>query len=235
MAALPRGDRRREIDEEARYEDCRSGERRKATTGRRIDRKWKLDQEHNEEKCKHFISPRPTVAARCASMRPENGRDGRAWQSRRRRKISEVLDVLVQSKRNMHAALKLIRKLLRKYAVVPYRLVTDDLRSCRAATLDLGIERRHERAMEEQSGRDFASADSTAGAQDATLQERGFSPEVSLNPRRRLQHFQRPTSSHLSSISPRATRRGDDHVARGRRGGLKIRKVWTARALRMAT
>src|SRR5271157_4366805 len=45
--------------------------------------------------------------------------------------------------------------------------------------------------MEEQSGREFTSADPTAGAQDATLQERGLSPEVPLNPRRRLQHFQR--------------------------------------------
>src|SRR5260370_29704528 len=33
----------------------------------------------------------------------------------------EVLDVLVQSKRNKHAALKLMRKLLRKYAFVPER------------------------------------------------------------------------------------------------------------------
>ena len=52
----------------------------------------------------------------------------------------EVLDVLVQSKRNKRAALKLMRKLLRKYAVVPERLVTDDLRSYGAATLALGIE-----------------------------------------------------------------------------------------------
>jgi putative transposase len=57
----------------------------------------------------------------------------------------EVLDVLVQSKRNKHAALKLMRKLLRKYAFVPERLVTDDLRSYSAAVQDLGIERRHER------------------------------------------------------------------------------------------
>src|SRR5438270_9935576 len=78
--------------------------------------------------------------------------------------------------------------------------------------------------MEEQSGREFASADPTAGAQDAPLKERRLSPEVPLNPRRRVQHFQRPTPSHISSISPRATRRGDDQVARGRRGGLKIRK-----------
>jgi putative transposase len=40
----------------------------------------------------------------------------------------EVLDVLVQSKCNKRAALKLMRKLLRKYAVAPERLVTDDLR-----------------------------------------------------------------------------------------------------------
>jgi putative transposase len=57
----------------------------------------------------------------------------------------EVLDVLVQSKRNKQAALKLMRKLLRKYAFVPERLVTDDLRSYSAAVRDLGIERRHER------------------------------------------------------------------------------------------
>jgi transposase-like protein len=59
----------------------------------------------------------------------------------------EVLDVLVQSKRNKHAALKLMRKLLRKYAVAPERLVTDDLRSYRAATLDLGIDHLHDRGQ----------------------------------------------------------------------------------------
>src|SRR6201986_2472705 len=57
----------------------------------------------------------------------------------------EVLDVLLQSKRNKHAALKLMRKLLKKYAFVPERLVTDDLRSYSAAARDLGIEGRHER------------------------------------------------------------------------------------------
>ena len=57
----------------------------------------------------------------------------------------EVLDVLVQSKRDKHAALKLTRKLLKKYAFVPERLVTDDLRSYGAAARDLGIEHLHER------------------------------------------------------------------------------------------
>jgi putative transposase len=57
----------------------------------------------------------------------------------------EVLDVLVQSKRNKHAALKLMRKLLKKYAFVPERMITDDLRSYGAAARELGIENRHER------------------------------------------------------------------------------------------
>src|SRR5271154_2760887 len=57
----------------------------------------------------------------------------------------EVLDVLVQSKRNRHVALKLMRKLLKKYAFVPERLVTDDLRSYAPAARDLGIEHLHER------------------------------------------------------------------------------------------
>jgi putative transposase len=57
----------------------------------------------------------------------------------------EVLDVLVQSKRNKQAALKLMRKLLKKFGFVPDRLITDDLRSYCAAARDLGIESRHER------------------------------------------------------------------------------------------
>jgi putative transposase len=56
----------------------------------------------------------------------------------------EVLDVLVQSRRNKRAALKLMRKLLKKYGFVPDKLVTDELRSYAAAAHDLGIAKRHE-------------------------------------------------------------------------------------------
>ena len=55
----------------------------------------------------------------------------------------EVLDVLVQSKRNKAAALKLMRKLLKKYGFLPETLVTDDLRSYHAAARDLGLLHRH--------------------------------------------------------------------------------------------
>src|ERR1700704_153492 len=57
----------------------------------------------------------------------------------------EVLDVLVQSRRNKWAALKLVRKLLKKYGFVPDKLVIDELRSYAAAASHLGIAKRHER------------------------------------------------------------------------------------------
>ena len=56
----------------------------------------------------------------------------------------EILDVLVQSKRDQHAAMKLMRKLMKKYGFVPDRVITDDLRSYGAAARDLGIEKHHE-------------------------------------------------------------------------------------------
>ena len=56
----------------------------------------------------------------------------------------EILDVLVRSKRNKRAALKPMRKLLKKYGFVPDRLITDDLRSYGAAADDLAIEHRPE-------------------------------------------------------------------------------------------
>ena len=57
----------------------------------------------------------------------------------------EVLDVLVQSRRNKQAALKLMRKLLKKYGLMPDKIVTDDLRSYGAAARELGISDHHER------------------------------------------------------------------------------------------
>jgi transposase-like protein len=57
----------------------------------------------------------------------------------------EVLDVLVQTRRNKRAALKLMRNLLKKYGFVPDKLVTDDLRSYGAAASHLGIAKRHDR------------------------------------------------------------------------------------------
>src|SRR5580704_12608393 len=50
-------------------------------------------------------------------------------------------------KRNKRAALKLMRKLLKKFGFVPDKLVTDNLRSYAAAAGQLGIAKRHERGQ----------------------------------------------------------------------------------------
>src|SRR5271166_7072068 len=76
--------------------------------------------------------------------------------------------------------------------------------------------------MEEQQSREFASADTATGAQDAAVQERRLRAEIPVEPCCRLQHFQRPTPSHFSPNAPDATRRGDEHVVRGRRCGVRI-------------
>lgn len=55
----------------------------------------------------------------------------------------EVLDVLVQKRRNKEAALKLLRKLLKNQGFVPDQVVTDGLLSYPAALRDLGCLVRH--------------------------------------------------------------------------------------------
>ena len=55
----------------------------------------------------------------------------------------EVLDMLVQKRRNKAAALKLLRKLLKRQGIHPETIVTDGLASYRAATCELGCADRH--------------------------------------------------------------------------------------------
>lgn len=55
----------------------------------------------------------------------------------------EVLDVLVQKRRNKQAALKLLRRLLRSTGVHPDAIVTDKLVSYRAAMKVLNLQGRH--------------------------------------------------------------------------------------------
>ena len=47
--------------------------------------------------------------------------------------VRDVLDILVQSRRNRRAAVRFFRKLLKRQGCVPRRLITDKLRSYPAA------------------------------------------------------------------------------------------------------
>jgi transposase-like protein len=59
----------------------------------------------------------------------------------------EILDMLVQRRRNKRAALRLMRKLLRKHGVAPKLVVTDKLRSYGAAFRELHLTCRHDQGL----------------------------------------------------------------------------------------
>jgi putative transposase len=59
----------------------------------------------------------------------------------------EVLDCLVQSRRNKWAALRLRRKLIRKHRMIPSKFVTDRLPSYGAARAELPVTIAHERGL----------------------------------------------------------------------------------------
>jgi transposase-like protein len=82
----------------------------------------------------------------------------------------EVFEMLVQRRRDSRAALRLIRKLLRKQGFAPKLLVTDKLRSYASAFRRLRLTCPHEQgALQKQSGGELASGGATARAQAATL------------------------------------------------------------------
>jgi putative transposase len=113
----------------------------------------------------------------------------------------EVLDVLVQTRRDKWAALKLMRKLLKKYGFVPEKLVTDDLRSYAAAARDLGIARRHERGR-------WRNNRAENSHQPTRRRERKMQGFKSVGSAQRFlsihaaQHFQCPTPSYFSQNTP---------------------------------
>src|ERR671910_661912 len=71
-----------------------------------------------------------------------NGRQLYVWRAGDSE--GEVLDILVQPRRDRTAALKLMRKLLKKQGIIPTTVVTDKLGSYSAALRKLGVACRHD-------------------------------------------------------------------------------------------
>jgi putative transposase len=89
----------------------------------------------------------------------------------------EVLDILVQAKRDKAAAVRLMRKLLRKQGRAPDTLATDRRGSYAAAARELGLAAAHVRSSSANNRAEgSARADPIAGAQDAGLPEARFDP-----------------------------------------------------------
>ena len=65
----------------------------------------------------------------------------------------EILEILVQRRRDRRAAVKLMRKLLRKQGFAPKTVMTDKLRSYRAAFKHLGLSCHHEQGLRQNACR----------------------------------------------------------------------------------
>ena len=85
----------------------------------------------------------------------------------------DVLDILVQSRRNRRAATRFFRKLLKRQGREPRRLITDKLRSYSAAHRTVMPSVIHSTQQHEKQSRgSLASINPPAGAADAQVQVR---------------------------------------------------------------
>jgi putative transposase len=86
----------------------------------------------------------------------------------------EVLDCLVQSRRNKRAALRLMRKPIRKYRMVPSKFVSDRLPSYAAARAELPVTIcTRERLATKQSGRELACSGAATRAKNKRFRSAG--------------------------------------------------------------
>jgi transposase-like protein len=123
------------------------------------------------------------------------------------------------SSADKRAALRLMRKLLKKQRFVPKLLVTDKLRLYALAFRPLGLS--CPRAQNEQSSGKFASGGAPTRAQIATLQVGSIHPALSQRPRCGPQHLQPSTPSRLPIDTADIQSRGDGALVRRRRGSVR--------------
>ncbi len=90
--------------------------------------------------------PRPSSQWHLDEMAVQIG-GMRHWLWRAVDSEGEVLDLLVQRRRDKTAAVKLMRKLLKKQGYAPTVLVTDKLRSYGAARTAIGMTARHDQGL----------------------------------------------------------------------------------------
>ena len=99
----------------------------------------------------------------------------------------EVLEVLVQPQHDKAAALRLLRKLLRRQAFVPTVIITDKLRSYGAALREIGYSGLHEQGLRTNNRAENSHQPvSTTGTKDARLQISQIGSALCFHPRGRF-------------------------------------------------
>ena len=107
----------------------------------------------------------------------------------------EVLEAVVTARRDKAAALKLLKRIMKKYGR-PQSIVTDRLRAYSAAMKEIGAADRHEVGGPQQSGGELSSAVSTAGAGDAAVSKYEDAAEIQFSSRPGPESFQSGAASH---------------------------------------
>ena len=107
-----------------------------------------------------------------------NGRQQYLWRAVDQ--DGDVIDILLQSRRDQRAAERFLRRLLRGQGKQPFRIITDKLKSYGAASRTILPGVTHDT---QQSGRDFASAYSDERTTNAPIQITPTSSALSLAPR----------------------------------------------------
>jgi IS1 family transposase len=103
----------------------------------------------------------------------------------------EVLEAVVTASRDKAVALKLLKRIIKKYGRLRI-IVTDRLRVYSAAMNEIGVADRHE---VQQSGGEFSSTDSTTRTSDAAISKYVDATEVQLSSRPSAKPLQSGTLS----------------------------------------
>ena len=107
----------------------------------------------------------------------------------------EVLEAVVTARRDKAAALKLLKRIMKKYGR-PQKIVTDRLRVYSAAMKEIGAADRHEVGGRlKQSGGEFSSALSPTRAGDAAVSKYEDAAEIQFSSRSGPESFQSGAAS----------------------------------------
>src|SRR5467141_1814424 len=130
----------------------------------------------------------------------------------------EVLEILIQRRRDRAAAVKLMRKLLRKQGFAPTRLTTDKLRSYGAVFRHLGLSCHHEQGLRENN------RGGTRAGRECREIIIAFNPDLGRLPEKRLLCSEVGSPRALDSISrdePTEAEKGSDRRCRWGNGARR--------------
>ena len=151
----------------------------------------------------------------------------RLWLWRAVDDEGEVLDLLVQSRRNAAAAARLMRKLLRKQGFAPQTIVTDKLRSYGAAMRQLGLTARHEQGQRRNNRAENSHQPTRRRERKMQRFKSAGSAQRFLRSCRRPQQFQHRTPIGLPQNHEALPVRSHGGMAsRDRRPGVIVDRDW---------